>query len=271
MPRQSPCWGKPHQRLFFDGLNNQHVAEGLIPRFLMIEYTGDRPYINKTSGFAPEQQLVDKLVALTTVALSTSANQSCQHVAVDAEAMVLLDAFNEEADDQIRGAEEANRQVWNRAHLKALKLAALVAVGCNWTNPVVTPGIAQWAISFIRRDVGVMLRNIEQGQLDNDYNKAEAILLGIIHEYNTTNWEDFSQTVRSRICKQMIDDKVIPHQYLLQKVKTKPVFNTFSSGSSRLLNEILSSLIEQGELYELSVADKGPRYPRKHGRMFRLL
>jgi len=61
--------------------------------------------------------------------------------------------------------QEVEVQCWNRAHLKSLKLAALIAVGINPHQPLVTAEVAQWAIDFVVRDVELVVERFREGDV----------------------------------------------------------------------------------------------------------
>ena len=54
---------------------------------------------------------------------------------------------------------------WNRAHLKALRVAALLAVSCSIDNPVVSAEQADWACHLVHEDIVEMLKRFSDGSV----------------------------------------------------------------------------------------------------------
>lgn len=80
----------------------------------------------------------------------------------------MLCAFDRECDAKInRTPHEVIKAIWNRTHVKALKLAALKAVGKNWIRPVMSADDATWGISFARSNAHVLLSRFDVGEISS--------------------------------------------------------------------------------------------------------
>ena len=63
----------------------------------------------------------------------------------DAEAEDLLDGFQLDCIAKLNATDdESERQVWSRAHVKVMKVAALLAVADHYLKPVVTVEHVRW-------------------------------------------------------------------------------------------------------------------------------
>lgn len=239
--------GESTPEAFFDGLDISHVAEGLIPRFTIIEYIGERPERNRNAGVEPPASLVQRVADLVAAALTTSNNGQCNFVTVDDHSQVLLDAFDDLAGDKMRGKHsEVEVQLWNRAHLKALKMAALLAVGVNPHSPVVTQDLAQWAIDFTRRDVEAVLARFTTGDVGQGDNKQLVDLRKAIEGY-------FSGPPASAKDKfgPLIKARIIPYAYLIQRTASIASFRHDKLGATAVLKRSLQALIDSGSLVEV--------------------
>lgn len=247
---QAPCvslLGESTPEAFFDGLDVSHIAEGLIPRFTIIEYVGERPERNRNAGIAPPASLVQRVADLATVALTTSNNGQCNMVEVDDHSTTLLDKFDDFAGRQMLGRKaEVDMQLWNRAHLKAIKLAALLAVGVNPHRPVVTRDLAQWAISFVRRDVEAILARFKTGDVGQGDNKQLVDLRAAIEGYFNTP----SATAKQRFA-QLNQARVIPYAFLVTRVASVASFRQDKLGATAALKRGLQTLVDSGALVEL--------------------
>jgi hypothetical protein len=132
--------GESTPERFYGALNEDMISEGLLPRFLLIEYKGNRPPLNDNHiNVIPSFSLVERLAALA--AQCETVNHSNPRRVINVQstpeaAKLLLADFDKYADGRINNSnKEVIRQLWNRAHIKVLKLSALIAVGENLISP----------------------------------------------------------------------------------------------------------------------------------------
>lgn len=235
---------------FFEGLDASHIAEGLIPRFSIVEYTGKRVDRNPNAGAPPDKVLVDKFADLVVRGLSTHANGTVQPVQVDPHAQALLDAFDKEADKKINDSgSDVESQLWNRAHLKALKMSALLAVGVSIDQPIVTQGLAEWSIRFVRRDVETVSTRYKAGDVGKGASKMDNDLRRLIQGYMTGNYEKIKAY---GVEEKMFKDKVVPYVYLQRRCANLSAFKADRRGAVGALKETIQSMCDGGVLVELS-------------------
>jgi hypothetical protein len=181
-------------------------------------------------------------------------------VPLDRDAKAALDDFNIEADSAIRGSSEVHRHVWNRAHLHALKVATLLAVGDSPFDPIVRSVHARWAIKFVRRSVRTTLRHFERGEVGGgSQSKAEARVRQEIETY-----------VRASPDQRAKDDKIpatmrtgpfIPHAYLREHTKRVQPFKD----DQHALRNVLDAMVKDGVLRVLDKVEKNQRFPGNRG------
>jgi hypothetical protein len=204
---------------FFESLTSAMMEDGFMSRFNVVEYTGDRPDKNPARAEAPTPELVQRLVDLMTQAQTLRLRQEIQPVALSEAAAAQLDAFEVECDGQIRAAgdDESRRQMWNRAHLKALRMAALLAVGDNHLLPTVSDDHAAWAIGLVRADVAVFGRRIGSGQVGMASDDARELKLAtIIREYICAK----SISPGYKVPPKMHETGLVPRHYLQMRVSS---------------------------------------------------
>jgi hypothetical protein len=243
---------------FYDGLDTSHILEGLVPRFCVIEYTGPRPDRNKSANGAPPEELVERFVELLTIGLTTQQNSTCMPVSIDPDALSLLDDFDEHATKQINDSPgEAHRQLWNRAHLKALKLAGLVAVGCDMQNPVVTKRIAEWALAFVHNDVTRLLAKFASGDVGEGESKQESDLRRAITTYFTLTPEE-RETYR--VPAALVGQPVVPFHYLRRRVRLLASFRNDKRGVNGALQSLLDAMVRDSSLGHLPLNQARTQY-----------
>lgn len=234
--------GESTPESFFEGLDSIHIAEGLIPRFSVIEYTGPRPPRNRNANTPPSQQLVARFSELVAVSLTTANNGTCANVQMESSAIQLMDEFDAKADGMINAAgSDVDMQLWNRAHLKALKLAAVIAVGCNPHSPVVTADIARWSIDFVERDVAVMTTRFQRGEVGVGDHRHEVDIRKAVENYLAMSE---AQRLQYKTPKSLLNQPVVPFHYLRRKLRLLSAFKNDRRGVARALEESLKDMVK---------------------------
>jgi hypothetical protein len=106
------------------------------------------------------------------------------------EATQLEKQFDRETTDLMnKGGSGVHAEIWNRSHLKALKLAALVATGVNHYCPQITAKEMQWAIDVERHNITDLLVEMENGEVGEerwscffDQNAAQLRWIRVSHQ-----------------------------------------------------------------------------------------
>jgi hypothetical protein len=234
--------GESTPETFFEGLDIHHIAEGLIPRFSVVEYTGPRPPRNRNANQPPPPQLAQRFSDLVAVSLTTANNGTCANVQMDTASIQLMDAFDAKADKQINGAgNDVEMQLWNRAHLKALKLAAIIAVGINPHAPTVTAEISQWAIDFIEKDVSVMATRFKTGEVGVGDHRHEMDIRRAVEAYLKMT---ASQRLQYKAPKSILEEPIIPFHYLRRKLRLLSAFKNDRRGVARALEDSLKDMVK---------------------------
>lgn len=234
--------GESTPETFFDGLSSMHISEGLIPRFSIIEYKGIRPPRNRNANCPPPPSLVKNFAELVAISLTTSNNQTCANVQIDTNAQRTLDELDAKADGIINSAgSEVELQLWNRAHLKALKMAAIIAVGCNPHNPVITGDIAQWAVSFVEQDVRVITERFKKGEVGTGDHRQEEVVRQAVSAYLKMT---VAQRQQYKTPKQLLEKPIIPFHYLRRRVRLLSAFKNDRRGIARALDDCLKDLVK---------------------------
>lgn len=234
--------GESTPETFFHGLEQSHIAEGLIPRFLIIEYAGPRPPRNKSANIRPYGTMIDSIVGLYTVAITCQPGQTTRQVTISPEAQIMLDAFDREADDNINTGQEVDRHLWNRAHLKALKVAGLVSIGINYTTPVVDAKTAEWSINLVRRDVMGILERFTVGEVGSGDHRQELDVRRVIAEFMAMS---VAQKEANKVPKKISSSAVpiIPYAYFRSKLRMKASFKNDRRGANTCIRQTLEEMV----------------------------
>lgn len=261
-------FGESTPETFYEGLSAVQIKEGLIPRFLIIEYLGERTEPNPNAFVAPSESLLARFAELVTTVAAMQANQSWLEVPVEVNAQQLLDNFNSECDHRMYGQTEAVRQLWNRAHFKAMRIAALLAVADRPSAPVVSTRDVEWALQLVRHDVETILLRFEEGDVGHGESQQVAVVKKLLKDYVEKPYEAFKgyQTVTPQVHR----DRVIPVAYLQNRLQNIKAFYEDRRSLSLVLKDVLHYLEEAGVIQELNKEQKQERYNCRR-QLFRVL
>lgn len=240
--------GETTPEVFFEVLTPAMMADGFLSRFTHIEYNGLRVPLNPNMLSSPDSWLCDYLAELSSHSADLLRRNSNIPVGRIESVAQKLAAFEIECDGQINNStDECWRQMWNRAALKAAKIAALLAVCDNYTNPVIQDEHLDWAIKLIRADIHLTSVRFESGDIGNGDSSREKKILSIISFYlssgNTMNPNTKAAQLR--------DKGIISRQYLQTRTSSISIFEKSSIGSIRTLDLTIKALIDNGYLTEL--------------------
>jgi hypothetical protein len=240
--------GESTPESFYNSLDQSAVTSGFLPRFFVIEYFGERPERNPNPHVQPSEGLLNRVAELVTLALQAQANNTCMPVMNDSHAQQTLDDFDRECDGRIRGQNDVLGEIWNRAHLKALKLSALIAVGCNPYQPVVTKQIATWAVDMIRGDSTRLSQRFQAGDVGEGDGKQQSEIARLIEAYAKGSPAD---AAKYNSTPALHSAKAISYKYLLKRTYSLSAFKHDKRGSTEALNKALTAMVDSGQLIEI--------------------
>lgn len=246
--------GESTPERFYEGLNEDMITEGLLPRFTVIEYNGKRPRWNKSAAtYKPDEGLVTRLSDLCGHVIMLNGGNEAIPVDQTSEAAHMFDLLNEELDDRINGemAKELTKSLWSRAHLKAMKLAAVIAVGCNYLRPVITAEIAQWAINIVRADAGNMLNRFNSGEVGSNSEEVTQVkdATRVVRDYLLKPWSEVQAYAPSH---DMHSERVIPFSYISRRLQCIASFRKDRMGATNSIKRVIQTFVDRGDLSELS-------------------
>jgi hypothetical protein len=244
---------------FFSGLDSSHIGEGLIPRFSIIEYTGGRPPRNEAADIPPEQGLLTRFEELVAIALTAqNSNAGAVPVQIDQNAKHQYDKLDREADHKINGPESSvETELWNRVHLKALKLGALLAVGIQPHQPVITGPLAEWAIKYVKKDLDVVSTRFSEGDVGKGDSKQMNDVIRAVKTYLNSSYEKMASY---GVEQAMFKERVIPKSYLQRRTANLSAFRNDRKGAIGALHNALAELCETDVLYRIPDQQVWERY-----------
>jgi len=256
--------GESTPERFYGALNEDMISEGLLPRFLLIEYKGNRPPLNEAhTSVIPNFSLVERLAALA--AQCETVNHSNPRRVINVQstpgAAKLLFDFDKFADTKINNSnKEVIRQLWNRAHIKVLKLSALIAVGENMIEPTINEAAMNWAANLVCNDIATLTERFEAGEVgSNSFElKQRKEIIRVVKEYVE---KDFSYVSKYQANAALHNDKIISNTYLSTRLLKMAAFRNDKAGESVALKRAIQQLVDNGKL----IISGGPKFVEKYG------
>lgn len=258
--------GETTPQTLYDALTHEMMSDGFLSRFTIVEAVGRRPPANAHMLTAVPNDLAEACQQLCVQALTLLHNGNRCLVQRTQPAAELMNAFDVECDGEINATEdEARRQMWNRAHLKMMRLAALLAVADNPAAPVISDYHVTWALDLIRRDIAIMRNRIESGDVGTTDDSRERKIAALIQEFT-----DKPLPPSYGIPALMQRDCVVPRKYLQLRTGQLTAFNKHKLGARAALDQTLRSMVDSGFISEMDKVKAGEQYTFQ-GKCYRIL
>lgn len=256
---------------FYESITDSMLRDGFMSRFCIVEYTGDRPDKNPAIMDQPPEALINHIVPIMQHASMLRAREQYKPVGFTDSAAAILDRFDLECDAGVRNAgdDEGLRQLWNRAHLKALRVAALLAVGDNYVCPMVNDDHAIWAIGLVRHGVEAFLKRLRSGDVGEGTDGGrEQKVLELCKEFILLPVDKLPAWLKSG--EQMRQAGIVPHKFLQQRTQRLAAFERHKQGHTAALSMAIKTAVTNGNLMDVK-GDKLVEQFGFHGRAYRVL
>lgn len=242
---------------FFQALDESAISSGLLPRFLNIEYTGPRVPMNHNHEFVePPAFLVTKIEQLFMSIHDRMQKGDVVNVTYDRDAAEQLRYLDTYSDNRINAAtHDVTRHIWNRFHLKVLKVAALVSVGTNPFMPVIDRPTVDWATSLVLQDIMRLTHKFEAGEIGMKQNSAKTQddeIKRIWREYVSKPYHEIASYPGAN--SGMHNDRVISRAYLTTRARVTAPFRTYGNNQVSFIpafNQVMKNLIDNGTIQQL--------------------
>lgn len=182
---ERPCLvlaGESTPEALYGSMGTRELATGFLQRFILVDVPKSSWSMkeNERSSKAPPKELLDKLEQLVVLCdgMEVEQRKGKDHIVVDGtpEALAILHKYRSEKRKEIMACPDglARKEVINRAGLKALRIASLLAVSADMHAPQITAEHARWAIRFVDTMDNEMLARFSSGEVGSGQSKQEA-------------------------------------------------------------------------------------------------
>jgi len=248
---------------FYKAISTSQIASGFLPRFTTIEYNGPRPELNKHHvSIQPSNEMMNKVKTLTAYCLSLGVpgRVSYVHVKYMPDAEAYLDELNRTVDAEINNTNsDIVRHLWNRVHIKVLRLASCVAVGINPYVPTIELEHAIWARKLVEFDTRKLLKRFEDGEVGLDAEESKQVneVIRVAKEYLLSGFEVVK---KYDVEVNLHQARVIPYSYIQRRLMSLSAFRHDRIGATNALKRAISNLIETGKFREIGKNDLMQKY-----------
>lgn len=234
-------YGESTPEEFYKAVDEANITEGLISRLTLIPVPDVRPPYNAEAGqYAPPDGLVWRISGLVKRVEELSQTQTAHRVAETPEAAEYQLVYQKLCMDRVwANREEVTAKIWQRAHIRLLRLGALIAVGVNPDNPLVERSHYEWAKKIIDYGAMALKKRFESGEVGEENFQLEQRrdLKKFLKKYGTMNFSD-SMAKSYRITFDMWKAKAIPYAAIYQRVQGYASFRKDRNISTALYNVI---------------------------------
>jgi hypothetical protein len=254
-------FGETSPEALYPHLDERMVALGLLPRFLPIIYSGIRVPLNVDGHKAvPSVATMEHFASLVQRASELNSHNVAFDVPIAPGAFEFIGArgYVDSLADSIINEATHNTvvaEMWNRAHLKALKLAALVAVGRNHIAPEISLTDAEWSFAVVKHGIEAICAKFEAGEI-GDMSQADNVqhdtVRMAIREWIERPWDE--------IKKYGVPDeelhriKFIPWSFISKRVSGLSVF--VKGGKTKAIHAAVNELVDCGEIQLVGPYDR---------------
>lgn len=228
---------------YYGALDRSMMEDGFLSRFLCIEYTGARPPRNRNAADRLPDDVLFIIKSIIAVASMNVGGNKATGVETAPDAGEIMDAFEYECDAGVNSTtDEAQRQVWSRAHLKMLRIACLLAVGDDYHNPCIQLQHAQWAIAVVRKDMDTMFARINDGSVGKSDESRVNKIISIVAAY-------YSQRIKPRNAEARARG-IILRADIQQRAYNFAAFNRARNGATQAFDQAIRAMLDMGYLTE---------------------
>lgn len=242
---------------FYEALDEPMVRNGLVTRFVILEYAGECPERNwEHSSATPSADLKQRLGDLVEYSIQLNRGNKTVQVSTDPETEKLSRDFERFCRLEREGTMDIARELWGRTWFKCMRLAALLAVGRNPWQPVVMPADFEWSRQLVLNDVRKLMGKFEKGQVGNPVNATQQDLdiRAQIAYYFSAEFEVRMQGYK--VMPEVRDAGYVPLHFLRTRLRRVTSFRN-APDTNRSIDRAIKDLVEEGMLVEIK--NKDPR------------
>jgi hypothetical protein len=239
--------GETSQEAFFSAMDESSLLDGWLSRFILIEYLGPIRKVSVSGDMANmPTDLLEDLCKLAANCDFLNKAERVIDVQTDVHGAKLLDDFENYVIKKANAtASEATSNVWVRAHFKALKLAALIAVGRDAYTPTISYNDALWSTKLIFSECSNLLEKFVDGKrISLSYENQESARVSKLKEVINKYLEE-GCSASYKINQKILDarqHRIVPKKFIMMCTSGMKIFRSHKLGATKALLETIEIL-----------------------------
>lgn len=250
---------------FYDDLAPNLLTSGFMPRFILMEYTGNIPRRNSKPVIEPSVALVDKLSILfnyqyeKSQQLTGNIEEPVNVQPANAEVEHWLDTFEEFCILEAHAANESGMPtagLWSRCPAHVRKIASLIAIGCNYQCPQITKEHVEIAVNIVRPGVERLCAKFKNGEVGIDDDRRVNDLRTLLGKMflNPDKYKGYPGV------KAHLIESGLFQRYTMSNICSKMAsFKGHKMGSTKAFEETFNLMLRNGEIETVVIT--GERLP----------
>lgn len=257
-PIDSPAFsmiGESNPLKFYKSIDEESISDGLLPRLTVIEYNGPATDLNDNHASAePSEQLKMELSQLIATCTLMGSSKQNVDVGLTEDALSLSKELAAECLRNVNSEQGGIvSELWNRVHLRTLKLAALYAVGVNQHLPMIDAAAFMWAKKIVIAGVIKIISRFEKGMIgesDSESNQIQEIIR-ICNDYYKSEYK-----ASNRITRELFDMHVIPYKYFWDRAHNLSAFAKDKMKAKIAIKRAVEIMVETEQLVDVTASKK---------------
>lgn len=237
---------------FYEGVDESIIEMGLLPRLLVIEYLGERVPFNEAHEKAEiSLPLQAALTELCSYSLKMNSRNEFMPVQLAADTIGVDRAYRGHCEKQINAQKsDGMTELWNRAHMKVLKTAALLAVGVSPYQPVISKSEYEWAMQLVEQGIQAVVSKFDLGEVGaaGHASRQDNELKKLLDDYISRPWKSFPASYRVR--EDWHANKAIQLEYIQCRLYSRAAFKI---EARRGIADAVKNAVTSGRLKEIVV------------------
>lgn len=228
---------------YYESLSCDSSEDGFLSRFIQIEYTGKYMYTNYNRVREAPRELIDRLADLFTSADQLMRTNVYIDIGMSIEVRSKLKQLDDAAVDLMNSGSvpEDRLYLYNRKALKAIKIAALLAVMDNHLSPCIEIEHFDWALDLVNQINARELWWIKRGMVAGSATSTEIedVIAGMLRDY----FSNPAGTVRDVA---MAKKGALTSKKLRAIVESLPVIKKSKIGQREAATKVIKALEDAG-------------------------
>ena len=241
---------------FFDIVDKQMLTSGFLPRNIILNFEGRVPLDNELwNHVAMPKQHTNALMSIATHSLKNIAQNTTTCVRCQDEVKKAHKNFKTEINSIVnRSRQSGLEDIYNRSGQNIMRIAALIAIGDNYIEPLITLKHYIWASKFVMDHINKLKVRFETSNVyfldvqSIEIHQEDTAMKYVLNYIKATD----NSIYKPGCTDQMVTDNIIPHSYLVNSMRTLSAFkqNKYNKPIKEI-KDTIARLVEMGYIIEV--------------------